>query len=108
MRHTIKHGNIAGHPVLRVVFMVLGVIFALLALSGLVLPFMPGLIFLIISTYFFARSSEKFHQWLLNNKYFGHHLTAFAHGAKLPMYIKIFTILTIIVSVTVGIIYLRK
>ncbi|NUN10450.1 MAG: YbaN family protein [Ignavibacteriaceae bacterium] len=105
MRHTIKHGKVAAHPVTRGVFLTLGFISALIGLSGLVLPFVPGVLFMIIAAYFFARSSEKFHQWLLNNKYFGHHLTAFANGAKMPTRAKVMTVLIIAISITIGILF---
>tara|TARA_B100000497_G_C7572431_1_gene344923 strand:+ start:537 stop:932 length:396 start_codon:yes stop_codon:yes gene_type:complete len=49
----------------------LGFFFLALALLGFVLPILPGTPFLLLSAWFFARSSEKWHAWLLNSKLFG-------------------------------------
>jgi len=49
----------------------LGFFFLALALVGFVLPILPGTPFLLLSAWFFARSSEKWHRWLLDSKLFG-------------------------------------
>ena len=49
----------------------LGFFFLALALLGFVLPILPGTPFLLLSAWFFARSSEKWHKWLLDSKLFG-------------------------------------
>jgi uncharacterized membrane protein YbaN (DUF454 family) len=41
------------------------------AVTGFVLPVIPGTPFLLASAWCFARSSEKWHQWLLASELFG-------------------------------------
>ena len=47
-------------------FLALGV-----ALIGFVMPVLPGTPFLLLSAWCFARSSEKWHRWLLQSQFFG-------------------------------------
>jgi|TARA_B100001079_G_scaffold271168_1_gene287667 hypothetical protein len=42
-----------------------------LAIIGVLLPIVPATPFLLLSAWFFARSSEKWHQWLLKSELFG-------------------------------------
>ena len=52
-------------------YVVLGLIFIGLASLGVFLPVLPTTPFLIIAAACFAKSSDKWHQWLLNNRTFG-------------------------------------
>ena len=49
----------------------LGWLFFLVGIAGLVLPLVPGTLFLILSAACFARSSPRFESWLLNHSLFG-------------------------------------
>lgn len=52
-------------------YKVLGFLLVGLAGLGFVLPVLPGTPFLLAAAWCFARSSEKWHQWLLNSELFG-------------------------------------
>jgi uncharacterized membrane protein YbaN (DUF454 family) len=49
----------------------LGFLFLALGLLGIPLPVLPSTPFILLSAWFFARSSEKWHQWLLCSQLFG-------------------------------------
>ena len=55
----------------RAVYKPLGLLFVGLASLGVVLPGLPTTPFLILAAWFFARSSEKWHQRLLQSELFG-------------------------------------
>jgi uncharacterized membrane protein YbaN (DUF454 family) len=49
----------------------LGFIFLGIGLIGVFLPLLPTTPFLLVAAGCFARSSEKWHRWLLSNRIFG-------------------------------------
>jgi uncharacterized membrane protein YbaN (DUF454 family) len=55
----------------QTVYKPLGFLCLALALLGIFLPLLPGTPFLLLSAWFFARSSEKWHRWLLDSDLFG-------------------------------------
>ncbi len=61
----------ASHPVKRAAYLVLGLLFLGLALVGIVVPGLPTTINAIIAGFFFARSSERFDNWLTSHPVLG-------------------------------------
>ncbi|MDD7465089.1 MAG: YbaN family protein [Actinomycetaceae bacterium] len=59
----------------KVVMMALGFLFTGLAFLGVALPVVPTTPFLLLAVFFFARSSERWHSYLLNHRIFGQYLT---------------------------------
>lgn len=103
MRDAIKNRKIVESGALRILYFVLGILCTITGIIGFVVPLMPGTIFLIMAAYFFARSSERFLDYILANKLFGHHIQNFADGGKMPLRAKIVTGILILISVITGI-----
>jgi len=55
----------------RIIYLCLGITTTILAVIGMVLPLLPTTPFLLLSAYFFSKSSKKLHNWLLEHKIFG-------------------------------------
>ena len=53
------------------VYKLLGFLFVGIAVIGFILPVVPGTPFLLLAAWCFARSSEKWHLWLLQSQLFG-------------------------------------
>lgn len=52
-------------------YMILGGLFLILALIGVVLPIVPQIPFAIISAFFFSKGSQRIHLAIRHNKFFG-------------------------------------
>ena len=58
----------------------LGHFFVGIGFVGIVVPIMPGTVFFIIAAYFYARSSRKFYNWLMDHKIIGPHIKNYQAG----------------------------
>lgn len=69
---------------LRGVYLLLG----LVCLAFAAISFIPGIPtfdFVILAAFFFARSSDTLHDWLVNHKYFGKVVNAYQDGLTMKM-----------------------
>ena len=55
----------------KIILISIGWVCVALAVVGTFVPGIPTTIFLIVALWAFAKSSKKFHSWLLNHKRFG-------------------------------------
>lgn len=56
---------------MRIVWLSLGFLFTGLAFVGVALPLLPTVPFLLLAAFCFARSSERFHDWLVHHPTLG-------------------------------------
>lgn len=94
--------KVASNPVLRYVWLTLGFAFTGLGFLGYVLPGLPGTVFILIAVYFFARSSPRFYNWLLNNKMFGQLIRDWRAGKGLSLRAKIMAITVIAITISIS------
>ena len=59
---------------MRVIYLICGFIFLGCGAIGAFLPLVPTTPFLLLAVFFFARSSEKWHSYVLNHRIFGKYL----------------------------------
>jgi uncharacterized membrane protein YbaN (DUF454 family) len=63
-----------------------------LGVVGIFLPLLPTTPLLLLAAACFARSSDRFYRWLVNNKWFGPYVRGYREGRGIPVKVKIFTI----------------
>ncbi len=67
----------------RPILVGLGFLMVALGTAGIFLPLLPTTPFLLLAAYLFARSSERWHAWLLSHKHFGPYIHAFRNKTGL-------------------------
>ena len=55
-------------------------------------PLLPTIPFLLLAAACYARSSERFYNWLLNNRWFGSYIRNYIQKRGIPLKAKVFTI----------------
>lgn len=88
---------------IRWVLIAAGTIFVGLGTLGIFLPILPTTPFLLLAAACYARSSKRFYDRLINNKWFGAYIKNYREGKGIPLKVKVYTIsllwITILFSV---------
>lgn len=80
----------------------IGVFFVVLAVLGIMLPVLPTAPFVLLASYFFARSSPALHRWLLASRLFGPFLRDWEkhHGVRRRVKYQAVGLISIVVGST--------
>ena len=68
----------------RVLWFSLGFISMTLGLIGIPVPGLPTTPFMILAAACFAKSSQSFYDWIINNRIFGEHVKNYREGNGIP------------------------
>ena len=85
----------------KIILITLGWCCVGMAFIGVFVPGIPTTIFLIVALWAFARSSKKFHSWLLNHKRFGPILQNWESHKVVPRNAKILMVILQISAVII-------
>jgi uncharacterized membrane protein YbaN (DUF454 family) len=72
----------------RRIYWIVGTVLAGLGIAGIVLPVLPGMPFLILATWCYARASTRFYNWLLNHRLVGPPLHQWRSHRRMPRSVK--------------------
>ncbi|MEC6982744.1 YbaN family protein [Staphylococcus aureus] len=88
---------------MRLILIVIGLIFTALGIAGAVLPLLPTTPFLLVAVFCFARSSDRFYNWLINQKIYKEYVENFylRRGYTLQQKIKILISLYIVIAFSI-------
>lgn len=70
-----------------------------LGVLGMFLPLMPTTVFLLLAAYCYSHSSEKFHNWLLSNRWLGSYIKNYKGGKGISVRQKVSTIIMLWLSI---------
>ncbi len=74
--------------VVRVCFFGLGMLFFVLGMVGVILPVLPTTPFMILAAACWAKSSRRFHRWLIHHPAFGKLIKDWQERRAIPRYAK--------------------
>lgn len=86
----------------RTILLILGWLAVVLATLGVVLPLLPTTPFLLLAAWCFARSSPRFHHWLLYRSWFGGYLRHWQQYRAMPPGAKPRAILVILATFAIS------
>jgi uncharacterized membrane protein YbaN (DUF454 family) len=81
-------------------YIAFGTSFVILGVIGIFVPLMPSTIFLLIGASCYARGSQRFYTWLMNNRWLGGMIRDYREGRGIPLRQKLLTM--IILWITIG------
>tara|TARA_B100001113_G_C20946125_1_gene551015 strand:+ start:241 stop:708 length:468 start_codon:yes stop_codon:yes gene_type:complete len=68
----------------RIIWFSLGFIIMIIGIIGIIVPGLPTTPLMILAAACFAKSSQRFYNWIINNKLFGHHVKNYREGKGIP------------------------
>ena len=72
---------------------------------GLFVPVLPTTPFLLLAAACYARSSEHFHQWLLNNRWFGQYIKDYHEGRGIRRSQKVMALSLMWLSISLAVLF---
>lgn len=91
---------------IRVVLIISGTFFVGLGVIGIFFPLLPTTPFLLLAAVCYARSSKRFYDWLLNNKWFGNYIKNYREGKGIPLKVMVLSISLLWVTIIFSVIFI--
>jgi uncharacterized membrane protein YbaN (DUF454 family) len=76
----------------KVALILAGSVFLVLGILGIFLPLLPTTPFLLLAAACYFRSSDRFYNWLINNKWLGSYIKDYREKRSIPIKIKVITL----------------
>jgi uncharacterized membrane protein YbaN (DUF454 family) len=83
----------------KAVLIFAGTVCVALGVLGMFLPLLPTTVFLLMAAYCYSRSSDRFHGWLVNNRWLGGYIRNYKSGQGVSLRQKVTTISILWVSI---------
>lgn len=86
----------------------LGWFFVAMGIIGIFVPIWPTTIFFILAAWCFAKSSEKFYNWLINHPRFGKFIRNYREHRGMPLKAKIIAVTMVVVAIGLSVIFFTQ
>ena len=91
---------------LRWVLIIIGSFFTGLGILGIFLPLLPTTPFLLLAAACYIRSSERFYNWLINNKWLGNYIKNYLEGKGVSLKAKVFSISLLWITIGYSVVFI--
>jgi len=104
------NGRVGEHdsPLVRGLLIAAGAVCVVLGIIGIFLPLLPTTPLILLAAACFARSSHRFHDWLLANRTFGPLILEWEKHRSIPRRTKLFAIALMSLTLGVSIVFFVK
>ena len=89
----------------RPLLIITGTLFVGLGIIGILMPVLPTTPFLLLAAACYARSSQRFYHWLLNNKWFGNYIKNYIQRKGVPLKVKIMAITWLWITIGFSVVF---
>lgn len=100
--------KINSNPLIRWIFLFSGILLTGVGILGMFLPLLPTTVFFLLAAWCYARSSEKFYNWLHKNKYFGKYFSDYSVRKGMSINSKIFALIILWVGILISIVFVTE
>ena len=92
----------------KYLFIILGSICLVLGSVGIILPLLPTTPFLLLSAFFYLKSSQKLYDWLLNHKIFGIYIYSYINYHAIDLKAKITSLSLLWITLVISMVLIEK
>ena len=82
--HSVHRVDLNRSLLSRIVWFSFGFLSMVVGIIGIVIPGLPTTPLMILAAACFAKSSQKFYDWIINNRLFGEHVKNYREGKGIP------------------------
>jgi len=90
---------------IRLLLIIVGTLFVVLGVIGMFVPVLPTTPFLLLAAACYARSSQRFYDWLLSNRWFGGYIRNYIQRKGVPLRMKVLTIALLWITIGCSIVF---
>lgn len=90
---------------MRTLLIVCGTVSTALGVVGIFLPLLPTTPFLLLAAFCYSKSSQRFHHWLLHNRFFGNYVRNYLERKGITLKLKVFTLVLLWATIMISAIF---